>query len=102
MLTVLACIAWVLGIAWLLVLYPSFRKVCAIVLGVAIAIPVRFYGIAQIIAIDQRHQQAVQAWRDGDTARQTNKAVTSTSPCIPDSIFNENILECREYRAAHH
>ena len=95
MLTVLACIASVLGIAWLLVLYPSFRKACAIVLGVAIAIPVRFYGIAQIIAIDQRHQQAVQAWRDGDTARQTNKAVTPTSPCIPDS-FSDRFMTQRE------
>ena len=90
------------GIAWLLVLYPSFRKECAIVLGVAIAIPVLFWGISQIIAIDQRHQQAVQAWRDSDLARQTNKAVTPTSPCIPDSIFNENILECPEYKAGHH
>ena len=60
MLTVLACIALVLGTAWLLVLYPSFRKACAIVLGVATAIPVLVYGIAEIIAFEQRHQQAVQ------------------------------------------
>ena len=102
MLTVLACIVSVLGIAWLSALYPSFRKACAIVLGIAVAIPGLFYGITQIIAIDQRHQQAVRASRDSDPARQTNSPVTPTSPCIPDSIFNENILECPEYRATHH
>lgn len=51
MLTTLACIASVLGIAWLLVLYPSFRKACAIVL--AVAIPAIVYGIAEFIAFEQ-------------------------------------------------
>jgi len=53
-----ACIALVLGTAWLLVLYPSFRKACAIVLGAAAAIPVLVYGIAEVIAFEQRHRQA--------------------------------------------
>jgi len=99
MLTVLACIVSVLGIAWLLVLYPSFRKVCAIVLGVAIAIPV--LGIAEIIAFEQRHQQAVQTWIDSDPARQTNPTVTPTSSCVPGSVFNYEIPECHEYQAHH-
>ena len=72
MLTVLACIASVLGIAWLLVLYPSFRKACAIVLGIAIGVPAIVYGIAEFIAFEQRHAQAVQEWKDSGPAQQAN------------------------------
>jgi ABC-type Fe3+ transport system permease subunit len=102
MLTVLACVALVLGTAWLLVLYPSFRKACAIVLGVAIAIPVLVYGIAEIIAFEQQHQQAVQAPTYSDPARQTNPAVAPTPPCVPGGVFNYEIPECQEYQAEHH
>jgi hypothetical protein len=80
----------VLGIAWLSAPYPSFRKACAIVLGISCWHSGSLLGSLRFIAIDQRHQQAVQAWRDSDPARQTNNPVTPTSPCIPDRIFNEN------------
>jgi hypothetical protein len=80
----------------------SFRKACAIVLGVAIAIPVLVYGIAEIIAFEQRHQQAVQTRTHSDPARQTSSAVTPTSACVPGSAFNYEIPECQEYQAEHH
>ena len=85
MLTVLVCIASVLGVAWLLVLYLSFRKVCAIVLGVAIAISVLFYGIAQIVAIDQRHARG--PCKRGEIAILHGKQISKSSKQISNTML---------------